>query len=187
MEKPANPSSSTGKGFSSSRSLREDVDQIIEIIQFSGKNQITELEIDTPNLKISLKKGMAGSMVVPGEPVTSLAVSPTPSRSVQTLQPSPSPEPLKLPAEEKKPVGEAFHQVLSPIAGTFYRAPSPNSPPYVTEGAEVTVGQPICIVEAMKLMNEIKADKAGKIEKILVENGKAVDKGTVLFQISFKG
>ena len=51
----------------------------------------------------------------------------------------------------------------------------------------MTVGQPICIVEAMKLMNEIKADKAGKIEKILVENGKAVDKGTVLFQISFKG
>jgi acetyl-CoA carboxylase biotin carboxyl carrier protein len=75
------------------------------------------------------------------------------------------------------------HKILSPMAGTFYRAPSPTSPPYVEEGQKVTAGQPVCIVEAMKLMNEIKADKTGKIVKILVENAKPVEKGSELFII----
>ncbi len=69
------------------------------------------------------------------------------------------------------------------MAGTFYRSPSPSAPPFTKVDDDVKAGQPVCIVEAMKLMNEIKADKAGKIVQILVENGKPVEKGTPLFAI----
>jgi acetyl-CoA carboxylase biotin carboxyl carrier protein len=86
--------------------------------------------------------------------------------------------PAPVPAPEA-----AFHKILSPMAGTFYRAPSPTSPPYVNEGETVVAGKPVCIVEAMKLMNEIKADRAGKVVKVLIENAQPVDKGTPLFLI----
>jgi acetyl-CoA carboxylase biotin carboxyl carrier protein len=86
-------------------------------------------------------------------------------------------------SNEKTAVETSFHQIVSPMAGTFYRSPSPTSDPYCKDGAEIAEGQTVCIVEAMKMMNEIKADKSGKIVKILVENGKPVEKGTVLLHV----
>ncbi|WP_108126413.1 acetyl-CoA carboxylase biotin carboxyl carrier protein [Saccharospirillum mangrovi] len=79
------------------------------------------------------------------------------------------------PAEAEKPAGPSGHAVRSPMVGTFYRAPSPTSPSFVEVGQHVNEGDPICIVEAMKMMNQIEADKSGTIEAILVENGEPVE------------
>jgi acetyl-CoA carboxylase biotin carboxyl carrier protein len=82
-----------------------------------------------------------------------------------------------------KSSAQSHHEVLSPIVGTFYRAPSPDADPYVTEGQTVRAGQVLCIVEAMKLMNEIESDMDGVIVKILIENGKPVEYNQPLFLI----
>ncbi|MCX7845039.1 MAG: acetyl-CoA carboxylase biotin carboxyl carrier protein [Dictyoglomaceae bacterium] len=86
--------------------------------------------------------------------------------------------------EEKKiEEAEDGHYISAPLVGVFYRAPSPGAPPFVNEGDLVELGQTLCIIEAMKLMNEIKSDIRGKIKKILVENGQAVEFGQKLFLI----
>ena len=89
---------------------------------------------------------------------------------------------LKLPKEAEEPSTE-YQEVRSPMVGTFYRAPSPESDPYVETGTNVEVGQTLCIVEAMKLMNEIESEFSGKIAKILVENAQPVEYNQVLFLI----
>jgi acetyl-CoA carboxylase biotin carboxyl carrier protein len=89
--------------------------------------------------------------------------------------------PAATPAPE--PAAPPGHVVKSPMVGTFYRASSPGAKPMVEVGQEVTEGQPLCIIEAMKIMNEIEADKAGTVTRILVENGQAVEFGQPLFVI----
>ena len=85
--------------------------------------------------------------------------------------------------ESELPEEENLIKVISPLIGTFYRAPSPSSPPFVEVGKEVKEGDTVCIVEAMKVMNEIKSEKAGRVKKILAENGKIVEYGQILFLI----
>lgn len=80
----------------------------------------------------------------------------------------------------------SLHKIVSPIVGTFYRSPAPDKPPYVTEGSKVTPETIVCIVEAMKLMNEIQADTSGEIVKIYVENGEPVEFGQPLFGVRKK-
>jgi acetyl-CoA carboxylase biotin carboxyl carrier protein len=84
---------------------------------------------------------------------------------------------------ESEPKAAAGHAVKSPMVGSFYRSAQPGSPPFVEVGSEVTVGQTVCIVEAMKLLNEIESDKAGRVKAILVENGQPVEYGQPLFII----
>ena len=90
-------------------------------------------------------------------------------------------EPAAVPAEEAVPEG---HAVSSPMVGTFYEAPSPGAKPFVEVGQQVSVGDTLCIIEAMKMLNQIEADKAGKISAKLVENGQPVEFGQSLFVIS---
>ena len=85
--------------------------------------------------------------------------------------------------EEEQP-NDGSNTILSPMVGTFYRAPSPNSKPFVSVGDEIKEGQTLCVVEAMKLMNEIPSDKTGIIREILVENGQPVEYGQILFRIA---
>ena len=85
--------------------------------------------------------------------------------------------------EEEQP-NDGSNTILSPMVGTFYRAPSPNSKPFVSVGDEIKEGQTLCVVEAMKLMNEIPSDKTGVIREVLVENGQPVEYGQILFRIS---
>lgn len=87
------------------------------------------------------------------------------------------------PAAAPEPVVIQGHQVKSPMVGTFYRSPNPNSAPFVELGQSVKEGEPVCIIEAMKLLNEIEADKSGVIKEILVENGEPVEYGQPLFVI----
>ncbi len=170
------------------------LDEVLKIIDLMGSTDLVELELETPELKISLKR--AGS-----EPVIQMIQAPQQMMAgPQVLSPQPitvSPRPAggtagsAKPAPAAPPVPEApkveYHKIVSPMAGTFYRAPSPSAPPYVKEGDLVKAGQPVCIIEAMKLMNEIKADKGGKIIKVPVDNAQPVEKGAALFLIDPNG
>jgi acetyl-CoA carboxylase biotin carboxyl carrier protein len=150
--------------------------ELKELIEFLIEKDITEFELERGDVKVRIKRG-------PPE-----AASPAPAERIITVQPAP-PSPLlhvqaspAAPAEPA-PVKEDLHMVRSPIVGTYYESPSPGSPPFVKPGDMVEAGQVICIVEAMKLMNEIEADVAGEVVKMLVANGQPIEYGQELFAI----
>lgn len=155
------------------------VDQVVEIIRFMGENKLAEIDLETTQMKLKLKKHGNLQVQTVQAPVSQSFM---PAMPLFEAQPMPfngksSNESASLPAETR------HHNLLSPMAGTFYRAPSPESEAFCEEGDSVTAGQTVCIVEAMKMMNEIRADKAGKVLKILIENGKPITKGDVLLYI----
>lgn len=140
------------------------LDEIIKKIE--GK-KIEEVSIESEGTKITVKQ-----YVGPKEVVSSQA----PQVEIKEVISSAKPE---LEAKEEK----KYHVIKSPLVGTFYRAPSPGAPPFVEEGDIISKGQVLCIIEALKVMNEIESDINGKIVKILVENGQPVDYGQELFYI----
>lgn len=154
------------------------IDQVVDIIKFMGENRLAEIELETSELKLSLKKHSVATHYV-AQPQA--AVMPMPMMHIEA--PAIKKQPEKTPAAEKPAVVDNAKTVVSPMTGTFYRAPSPDSQPFIKEGDVIKAGQTICIVEAMKMMNEIKSDKAGKVIKILIENGKPVEKGAALISI----
>jgi acetyl-CoA carboxylase biotin carboxyl carrier protein len=142
--------------------------KLIDLVEESG---IAELEITEGEEKVKIVKGGVVSMTpaasAPPPPVVAAAAEAKPAATA-------------VPAAETPPEG---HVVKSPMVGTFYRAASPDAKPFVEVGEVVKEGQTICIVEAMKLMNEIEADASGTIKAILVENGQPVEYGQPLFVI----
>ena len=142
------------------------VKKLIELLEESGINEI-EIKEGEEAVRIS-----RGSSVQYAPPVQHAVAAPAP-----TAPSSPAPESEK----SSLPAG---HVVKSPMVGTFYRAPSPSSPPFAEVGKQVKAGDVICIVEAMKMMNQIEADKSGVIEAILVEDGEPVEFDQPLFTIS---
>ena len=162
--------SKPAKGTSKSALLPFSNDQLGDLVDFLKHKGVTEFEWSKDGQKIVLKTGMTqtvyaqSTVMGPGMGAVSQAVSS--SGAV---------------VEEKVP--ESYKKVLSPFVGTFYRSPSPTSPAYVNVGSRVSPGDTLCIVEAMKLMNEIEADFAGKIVECLVENGQPVEFGEPLFVI----
>lgn len=150
--------------------------QLIELVEQSN---IGELEITRWGTKVRISKTGAGVVVssFPGHPAAAAAPLPVPV---------PAPTPAAIPAAA--PVAETvesenFLEVKAPMVGTFYAAPSPEADPFVKVGDTVQPGKILCIIEAMKLMNEIDCEVSGKIVKILVENGTAVDFNQPLFLI----
>lgn len=142
-----------------------ELDEIKQIIELLKDTDITELQIEREGSKLKIKREKF---------LSSFEVMP------HTKQPpaAESKEPKKATAEQGKLV-----TITSPIVGIFHRAPSPESPPFVEVGNTVKKGQVLCIIEAMKLMNEIESDTDGIISKILVENGQPVEYGEPLFLI----
>ncbi len=149
-----------------------DLKDIKAIIDLMKKNSITEFELEKQDFKIRLKRGGngGGHSIGPEE-----ALAPYP---VQSL-PGALPAPVSLPL----PANTSDLEIKSPMVGTFYRAPSPESAPYVEIGTEVQPDTVVCIIEAMKVMNEIKAEAKGVITQVLVENAKPVEFGQALFKI----
>ncbi len=144
-----------------------DLDELKKIISIFEQAQITELDVEHEGMIIRLKKGSGG------EPV-----------QVNMVQPVVQPQAGGPVAAERPDVpGAGLVQVEAPMVGTFYRAPAPDAEPYVDEGDEIEDGQVICIIEAMKLMNEIKAEIAGRVVKVLVETGQPVEFGQPLFLV----
>ena len=146
--------------------------KLIDLVKDSG---IGELEITEGEEKVKIVRGVGG--VAPVQPVTSAAQAAVPATQVAAALPS---GPDRLPP----PGGAEGHLMKAPMVGTFYRSPSPEGKPFVEAGQTVKEGQTVCIIEAMKLMNEIEADASGVIKAVLVENGQPVEYGQPLFIIA---
>ena len=141
--------------------------EIKEMIQLMNENGLSEFEMEKDGLKIRLRKGAGGSV----EPT--LIYESRPGAHPRSAEASTK----EAPAAVTKPV------IKSPMVGTFYTAPAPDAAPFVQVGSTVEVGQVICVIEAMKLMNEIKCETRGKIVEVLVHNGDPVEFGQPLFLI----
>jgi acetyl-CoA carboxylase biotin carboxyl carrier protein len=159
--------------------------ELKELIEFLIEKDVAEFELERGDVKVRIKRG--AEHVAPAAsaaPHFAVHMAPTPAPEVSSAPASPAPSAEKAPA----PAAESgLHTVRSPIVGTFYECPSPGSPPFVKPGDTVEVGQVLCIVEAMKLMNEIEADVAGEIVKKLVANGQPIEYGQELFVIRPRG
>jgi len=138
--------------------------KLIDLVQESG---IAELEITEGEEKVKIVKG--GVVVAAPAPM-----------AAPVVEARPGPAAAPSPASEPEPAQEG-HVVKAPMVGTFYRSPSPDAKPFVEVGQAVKEGDTICIIEAMKLMNEIEADASGIVKAILVENGQPVEYGQPLF------
>lgn len=141
---------------------------LIELVESSG---IAELEISEGEERVRITRSPAATAMqqVYAAPQQQIAVS--------------APQPAEAPAEAAKPAEPEGHVVKSPMVGSFYRCPSPGAKSFVELGQSVNAGDTLCIIEAMKLLNEIEADQSGIIKAILVENGQAVEFGQPLFII----
>jgi acetyl-CoA carboxylase biotin carboxyl carrier protein len=156
--------------------------ELKELIEFLEEKNIAEFELERGDVKVRIRR--AGEHPVahaPGEP-RFYAVAP-PQASGPEIGTAPVPG-TSAPAVPAQPIAEeGLQMVKSPIVGTFYEAPSPGAPPFVKAGDQVEVGQVLCIVEAMKLLNEIESDVAGEIVKKLASNGQPIEYGQDLFVI----
>jgi acetyl-CoA carboxylase biotin carboxyl carrier protein len=148
-----------------------DYEEISRLINFLEEKHLTEFELEVEGFKIKISRALSQ----PAAPAR--ASAPAPSAPAEPAQPAAPAAPPVLEAPDE------FHYISSPMVGTFYRAPNPTSPSFVEIGEEVKKSQTLCIIEAMKLMNEIESDVDGVVAEIYVENGKPVEYGQRLFAI----
>jgi acetyl-CoA carboxylase biotin carboxyl carrier protein len=160
--------------------------ELKELIEFLIEKDIAEFELERGDVKVRIKRAadvshgpLPDSRFIAVHPVPVVgAPAATASSSTIDLSANAATTGASAPAAE-----EVLHIVKSPIVGTFYESPSPGSPPFVKAGDTLTVGQVLCIVEAMKLMNEIECDVAGELVKKLVANGQPIEYGQELFAV----
>ena len=153
-----------------------DIGYVKRLIKLLSESEVDEIEIEEEGKKVRLVKhrnSRAEGMVPPPPPVRSLPEAPSPV--VAAAEPSAA---VPVPT-----LAAGHHEIKSPIVGTFYRSPAPEAPPFVQVGTMIEPGAVLCIVEAMKLMNEIESDVSGKIVKILVENGQPIEYDQTLFLV----
>ncbi|HEX2540875.1 MAG TPA: acetyl-CoA carboxylase biotin carboxyl carrier protein [Caldimonas sp.] len=148
-----------------------DLRKLKTLIDLVSESNISELEIAEADGKVRIVKGA---------PAATYVLPPTPAAAGALAQAAAEQRPREMPAEPAAPEPTG-HVIKSPMVGTFYRTASPGSEPFVEVGTVVKEGQPVCIIEAMKIMNEIESDFAGTVREILCENGQAVEFGQPLF------
>jgi acetyl-CoA carboxylase biotin carboxyl carrier protein len=147
---------------------RLNFEEIRELVRIASEADITELEVEAGHLRVAIRKAPRGAGP---QPVAS-APAPVPPAAAPLSPDAPSPH---------------WVPVTAPMVGTFYRAPGPDQPPFVQEGDRVEVGQTLCIIEAMKMFNEIPAEVSGRVVRVLAENGAPVEYGQPLFLIDPHG
>ena len=153
-----------------------DIKEIKAVIDLMRKNSLSEFEYEKDGTKIRIQRGPDGKpQVFSSSP--NLLTAPTPVPVSATLPPTP------IPMAAPTPPAETLPTINSPMVGTFYGSPAPDAPAYVSVGSAVTPESVVCIIEAMKVMNEIKAEMSGTITEILAESGKPVEFGKPLFRI----
>jgi acetyl-CoA carboxylase biotin carboxyl carrier protein len=155
--------------------------ELKELIDFLIEKDISEFELERGDVKVRIKRGAeaAAPLITHAMP---MATMPMAAPSAQASQPAAAAPGAGVPAAPRA-AEEELHTVKSPIVGTFYEAPGPGALPFVKPGDQVAAGQVLCIIEAMKLMNEIEADASGEVVKVLVNNGQPVEYGQPLFAI----
>jgi acetyl-CoA carboxylase biotin carboxyl carrier protein len=149
----------------------KDIKAVIDLMK---KNDLSVFEMEKDGFKLKLQKG-AGDQTVFAAPPAAPAAAPASS--------APAPATTAAPPAQESAKSAGLREVLSPMVGTFYRSASPESPPFVDVGKEVTEETVVCIIEAMKVMNEIKAEVKGVIAEVVAESGKPVQFGQVLFRV----
>jgi len=154
--------------------------ELKELIEFLEEKNIAEFELERGDVKVRIKRAGEHTVVhTQGEPrFYAVPAAPAAPAELGAVPVVAAPAPPAAPVPE-----EGLHMVKSPIVGTFYEAPSPGAPPFVKPGDMVEAGQVLCIVEAMKLLNEIESDVAGEIVKKLAANGQPIEYGQELFVI----
>jgi acetyl-CoA carboxylase biotin carboxyl carrier protein len=163
---------------------KQNIEELRELIEFLKAHGVVEYEADRGDSKIRLKFNPPESGSASLGDLARLLKGASAGAPAH-VGPSPTPAPANPGAPEESAANEesSLHTLKSPIVGTFYGSPSPGAAPFVTPGDHVEKGQVICIVEAMKLMNEIEADVSGEIVRCLVSNGQAIEFGQPLFSI----
>ncbi|MHC4145970.1 MAG: acetyl-CoA carboxylase biotin carboxyl carrier protein [Planctomycetota bacterium] len=153
--------------------------RIEELLEIMKENDLVELEIKNGDEKIFLKRSQPQPPVVGALPMVAPGISPLPAAGGSSN--ASESEPAAGACETQQ--GEELLEIRSPLVGTLYSAPSPDSEAYIEVGSPVTTQTVVCIIEAMKVMNEIKAEADGTVAEILVKNGEAVEYGQVLFRL----
>jgi acetyl-CoA carboxylase biotin carboxyl carrier protein len=154
-----------------------DIKYLKTLVKLLDESNLNELELEEEGTRIFLSKKIENIATNTQVMVPQSGVAPA-------LTPTQSPTPQIIESEKTAETTDSkHHEITSPIVGTFYGSPSPDSDPFVTVGDKVAVGQTLCIIEAMKLMNEIESDVAGTIEKIILTDGNPVEYGQVLYLI----
>ena len=156
--------------------------ELKELIDFLIEKDISEFELERGDVKVRIKRGGDAStpLIAHAMPVAPLPTVASTAAPVAQVPSTPVSPPAPVPPASAE---EELHHVKSPIVGTFYEAPSPGSLPFVKPGDQVAAGQVLCIIEAMKLMNEIESDASGEVVKVLVTNGQPVEYSQALFAI----
>jgi acetyl-CoA carboxylase biotin carboxyl carrier protein len=158
-----------------------DLAELRKLIALVEKSQIQELELEEEGRRIRISKHAAETLSGnPAPTVIPIPAAPAP----EPAPPAPAAEAPAPPAGKKEAPAEEGHHIVAPMIGTFYRAPAPEAPPYAQVGDTVTPDTVVCIVEAMKVMNEIKAGMSGRIVDVLVENAQPVEFGQPLFRVA---
>ena len=157
-----------------------DLRKLKTLVDLVSESNISELEITETDGKVRIVKAVPGLVAAAPMVMAAPLAAAMPAPAARGVGAEGAPAAEELPADEG-------HIVKSPMVGTFYRAATPGGKPLVEIGSSVKQGEPLCIIEAMKIMNEIDADEGGKVTKILVENGQAVEFGQALFVIDRRG
>jgi len=157
----------------------DDLKQILEMVR---EHELAEFEFEQEGVRLRLRKHAADAPLAVPSPGPAIAVA-LPANSVASPAAAPPPTASAGPGPDTDDDGVELAVITSPIVGTFYRASSPEAPPFVDVGSRVKQGQPLCIIEAMKLMNEIESEYDGEIVRIFVENGEPVQYGERLFAV----
>jgi acetyl-CoA carboxylase biotin carboxyl carrier protein len=153
-------------------------EEICELIQLVGSSGVSAVEVEHAGSRVKIK-GRAQVAAAPASaPPAAASAGAQSALEASPVSAAPTPEPEAAPAED-----ENLHAISSPIVGTFYRAPNPDADPYIKVGDFVEPGQTLCIVEAMKLMNEIECDVSGTVVRVLPENAQPVEYGENLFLV----
>jgi acetyl-CoA carboxylase biotin carboxyl carrier protein len=150
----------------------KDIKAIIDLMK---KNDLSVFEMEKDGFRLKLQKGAGEQTVFAAPAMAQMIAAPVPS--------GPAPTPGAAPSAASEPAEKPGKEITSPMVGTFYRAASPESPPFIDVGQEVTEDTVVCIIEAMKVMNEIKAEVRGVIAEVVAENAKPVQFGQALFKV----
>ena len=158
-----------------------DLRKLKTLIDLISESNVHELEITEAEGKVRIVKGPP----VGTAPQVQYVSAPQPQQTIQVAGSAPAAAPVAAaaPAPAPAPAEDAGHKVTSPMVGTFYRSSSPGSKPFVEVGDSVNAGDTLCIIEAMKILNEIEADKSGVVKKVCCDNGQGVEYGQALFII----
>ena len=156
--------------------MQLDHDQLRQLITLLGESDIQELKLEGDDFRLELRRNLPAS-----QPQVAMQAPPAPALVAAPVA-APSAAPSPAPPAAAAVRGDLL-EITAPMVGTFYRASAPGEPAFVELGNRISIGQPICILEAMKLMNELEAEVSGEVVEILVENGTPVEFGQVLMRV----